>query len=137
MIATHAAVLLYIGLTALLLVALSVRVSITRGRHHVAFGTGGNDEVERAVRAQGNFAEYAALFLVALAGLAFAREPDWVIHALGICFLVGRIVYAWSIAQTSTPAGFRAGRSLGMLLTWGPLVVAGVMLIMIGITSVK
>lgn len=137
MIATHAAVLLYIGLTAVLFVILSVRVSLARRRDQVAFGTGGKPELKRAVRAQGNFAEYAALFLVALAGLAFAREPDWLIHALGISFLVGRILYAWAIAQTATPTGFMPGRALGMMLTWVPLAVAGVMLVMIGVTSIR
>ena len=136
MIATHAAVLLYIGLTALLLVALSVRVSFARNRYQAPFGAG-NDALQRVVRGQENCAEYAALFLIALAGLGFAREPDWVIHALGLSFLVGRIIYAWAIAQTSTPTGFLPGRGLGMLLTWGPLAIAGVMLVLIGITSVR
>lgn len=136
MIATHAAVLLYIGLTAVLFVILSVRVSLARRRYMVPFGTS-NDSLQRVVRAQENFAEYAALFLIALAGLGFAREPDWVIHALGIAFVVGRIVYAWAIAQTATPTGNMPGRGLGMLLTWGPILVAGVMLIMLGLTSAK
>ena len=136
MIATHAAVLLYIGLTAVLFVILSVRVSLARRRYQAAFGAG-NDALQRVVRAQGNFAEYAGVFLIALAALGFAREPDWVIHALGISFLVGRVVYAWAIAQTATPTGFMPGRALGMMLTWVPLAVEGVMLIMIGITSVK
>lgn len=136
MIATHAAALLYIGLTGLLFVLLSVRVSLTRRRLQVPFGTGGNTEMERVVRGQANFAEYAALFLLALAGLAFAREPAWVIHVLGILFLIGRIVHAWAIAQNG-PVGFMPGRSLGMLLTWGPLAVAAIMLIAIAVTQVR
>jgi hypothetical protein len=136
MIATHAAALLYIGLTGLLFVILSVRVSLARRRFQVGFGTGGNAEMERVVRAQGNFAEYAPLFLLALAGLAFAREPAWVIHVLGILFLVGRIVFAWSIAQEG-PAGYMPGRALGMLLTWGTIAVAAIMLIAIAVTQVR
>jgi uncharacterized membrane protein YecN with MAPEG domain len=136
MVATHAAALLYIGLTIVVLVFLSVRVSLTRRRLQVPFGTGGNAQMERVVRGQENFAEYAALFLIALCGLAFAREPDWVIHVLGILFLVGRIVYAWAIAQEG-PVGFMPGRALGMFLTWGPLLAAAVMLIGIAVTGVR
>jgi uncharacterized protein len=136
MIATHAAALLYIGLTGLLLVFFSARVSLARRRLQVPFGTGGNAEMERVVRGQGNFAEYAALFLLALAGLAFAREPAWVIHILGILFLIGRIVYAWAIAQEG-PVGYMPGRALGMLLTWGPLAIAAILLIVIAVTQVR
>lgn len=136
MIATHAAALLYIGLTGLLFVILSVRVSLARRRLKVGFGTGGHVEMERVIRAQANFAEYAALFLLALAGLAFAREPAWVIHVLGILFLIGRIVFAWAIAQEG-PVGYMPGRALGMTLTWGPLLVAAIWLIAIAVTQVR
>jgi hypothetical protein len=136
MIATHAAALLYIGLTGLLFVILSVRVSLARRRLRVPFGTGGNAEMERVVRGQGNFAEYAALFLLALAGLAFAREPAWLIHVLGILFLIGRLVYAWAIAQEG-PVGYMPGRALGMTLTWGPLIIAAIWLIAIAVTQVR
>jgi uncharacterized protein len=135
MVATHAAALVYIGLTGLLFVLLSVRVSLARRRLQVPFGTA-NPELERIVRGQANFAEYAALFLVTLAGLAFLREPDWVIHALGISFLVGRIIYAWAIAQPG-PAGLMPGRALGMLLTWGPLLVSSLILILAAIARVQ
>jgi uncharacterized protein len=136
MIATHAAALLYIGLTGLLFVILSVRVSLARRRYQVAFGLG-DAALERVVRAQGNFAEYAALFLLTLAGLAFLREPAWIIHALGIAFLIGRIIYAWSISRMDTPMGFMPGRALGMLLTWVPLAISSLLLVFEAVTKVQ
>lgn len=135
MTASHAAVLLYIGLTGLLFVALSVRVSLARRRLQVAFGTGGKAEMERIVRGQGNFAEYAALFLLALAGLSYASEPDWLIHLLGILFLVGRIVFAWAIAQPGV-TGNMAGRAVSMSLTWGLLAVMSGLLIAVAIARI-
>lgn len=135
MIATHAAALLYIALCALLLVVISVRVTLLRGKHRVALGTGANPELERAVRAQANFAEYAPTFLLVLAGLAFARESDFVIHALGVLFLAGRIVHAWAVTQEG-PWHLR-GRRIGMTLTWGVLAVGAVMLLGIAVTSVR
>lgn len=135
MIATHAAVLLYIALSALLLVVISVRVTLLRGKHRVAVGTGGNPELERAMRVQANFAEYAPTFLLVLAGLAFARESDFVIHALGVLFLIGRIVHVWAMHQEA-PWHVR-GRRIGMTLTWGPLLVGAVMLLGIAVTAVR
>jgi hypothetical protein len=135
MIATHAAAILYIGLTGLLFVILSIRVSLARKKADAPFGAA-NPQLERVVRGQGNFAEYAALFLIALSALAFLREPDWVIHALGISFLVGRIVYAWAITREG-PAGFVPGRGLGMLLTWGPLLIASVILVLAAVARVQ
>jgi uncharacterized membrane protein YecN with MAPEG domain len=135
MIATHAAALLYIGLSGLLLFLVSLRVTLLRRKHRVALGSGGNADLERACRAQANFVEYTPIFLLVLAGLAFAREPVFTIHALGLLFLAGRIVHAWAMYQDG-PNHLR-GRPVGMLLTWGPLIVASVMLIGIAVTGVR
>jgi hypothetical protein len=136
MIATHAAAILYIGLTGLLFVILSVRVSLARRRYQMAFGSR-DAALERVVRAQENFAEYAALFLIELSALAFLRQPDFVIHALGISFLLGRIIYAWAISRMETPMGFLPGRAFGMLLTWGSILVASVILILAAVARVQ
>lgn len=135
MIATHAATLLYIGLFALLLFVVSVRVTLLRRKHRVALGNGGHPDLERALRAQANFAEYTPMFLLVLAGLAFARVADITIHVLAILFLVGRIVHALAMYEEG-PWHLR-GRPVGMLLTWGPLIVGAVVLIGIAVTAVR
>jgi uncharacterized membrane protein YecN with MAPEG domain len=127
MIPSHAAALFYIAVFALLLVVLSVRVSLARRHHHVALGDGGKPEVMRAMRAQANYVEYTPTFTIVLAALAFVREPSWMIHALALIFLAGRLVHAWAMTQDG-PAQLR-GRAAGMTLTWAALVVGAVMLL--------
>jgi uncharacterized membrane protein YecN with MAPEG domain len=127
MIPTQAAALFYIAVFALLLVVLSVRVSLARRHHHVALGDGGKPEVMRAMRAQANYVEYTPTFMVLLAALAFVREPSWMIHALALIFLAGRLLHAWAMTQEG-PAQHR-GRTGGMTLTWAALVVGAVMLL--------
>jgi uncharacterized membrane protein YecN with MAPEG domain len=127
MIPSQAAALFYIAVFALLLVILSVRVSLARRHHHIALGDGGKPEVMRAVRAQANYVEYAPMFVIVLASLAYLREPSWMIHALALIFLAGRLLHAWAMTQ-EIPAQLR-GRVAGMTLTWTALVVGAVMLL--------
>ena len=54
----HAAAL-WVGLHIFLLLTLSALVVRQRRRHHVELGDGGVPELERAIRAFGNAAEYA------------------------------------------------------------------------------
>lgn len=129
MTATHAAPLLYTGLCGLLLFALSVRVTLMRRRLGVSLGTGGDPTLERLCRVQANFAEYAPLFLLALAGLAYAGTPAPTIHVLGIAFVAGRVIHAWALMQQGRIHAI--ARPLGMTLTWVPLVAASLMLVAI------
>jgi uncharacterized membrane protein YecN with MAPEG domain len=127
MVPSQAAALFYIAIFALLLVLLSVRVSMARRHHHVALGDGGKPEVMRAMRAQANYVEYTPTFMIVLGALAYVREPSWMIHALALIFLAGRIVHAWAMTQDG-PAQAR-GRAGGMTLTWAALIVGAVMLL--------
>ena len=45
-------------------VKLSFAVIALRRKNRVALGTGGQEELERAIRAQGNFAEYVPISLI-------------------------------------------------------------------------
>jgi uncharacterized membrane protein YecN with MAPEG domain len=131
---THAAALLYIGIFGLFLIVLSVHVSRLRQRHRVSLGTKGSPEMERAQRAQANFVEYVPLFLLALAGLAFANESAYVIHILGILFLVGRVIHAWAMLQADTSVHHK-GRVVGMTLTWPILAIASAWVIVDAVTG--
>ena len=74
--------------------------------------------------------------LLGLAGLSYASEPAWLIHLLGILFLIGRVVFAWALSQPG-PLGYMPGRVFGMALTWGPLIVAGVLLVVVAVARVR
>lgn len=115
---------LYAGLLALLLVALSVNVIRLRWQYRQGLGDGGHPALSRAVRVQGNFIEYAPLGLV-LVGLAeLAGFHAWVVHALGVALVAGRLAHGWGLGQTDGPS---IGRALGMFLTFSVLIFGGLL----------
>ena len=119
------AVALWTGLSLLLVLALSLRVSAGRRRLKVSVGDGGHSELTARTRAFGNAVEYVPLALVALAALAVFYSAA-VIHAVGGAFFMGRLLHAWGMAQEKQPA---IGRMLGMLLTYVPFLAAAGLLI--------
>ncbi len=115
----------YAAVLAALFLLLSVRVIQARHRHQVALGAP-HRAIERAVRAHGNFAEYAplALLLLALAE-TFGLAPV-VLHGLGLALVAGRASHAWGISQEPEVLRFRA---VGMALTFGVIGVTAAVLL--------
>lgn len=115
------------GLLILVLVALSIRVVMTRRRERVILGDGGNEQMIVAARGFGNAAEYTPLAIGALILLALTGCATWAIHALGAAFLVGRLVHPLGLAFGTR--GPKPARVVGMFLTWLPLLAAAGVLI--------
>jgi uncharacterized membrane protein YecN with MAPEG domain len=115
---------LYAGLLVLLFVVLSIRVIASRLRGRVAFGDGGNPALLRRIRGHANFVEYVPLALVLMAVLEMSRFSIYVLHAVGILLLVGRLLhgYAFSFAAHS-----RFGRRVGAALTLLVLLIEAVL----------
>jgi uncharacterized protein len=111
---------LYAGLLGLFFVWLSTRVIKARHQYHAALGTQ-HRMVERAVRAHGNFAEYAPLALVLMGLCELNGLPGWAVHALGTALVAGRVVHAIGIARE--PETLR-WRTVGMALTFAVIGVA-------------
>lgn len=120
---------LYAALCGLLLLMLSVRVILLRGRHQVQFGDGGHVDLMRAIRAQGNFTEYAPLLLFLLFLLELSRQaPHWALHLLGVLILLGRVLHALAVARYP---GRSRPRLIGMCCTFVPLVVLSAWLLVV------
>lgn len=118
---------LYIGLAALLLMALSVRVMRLRGKHQVGIGDGGHPDLARAIRVQANFVEYVPLALLLLLCVDLVGDAKWIVHGLGILLLVGRMLHAQGLSQSET---LSFGRGAGTLLTFFVLVVGAALAIL-------
>lgn len=116
---------LYAALLAGLFILLSVRVIGARRRYRVALGTG-HRLVERAARAQGNFAEYVPMALILLGLLEGLGLPGWWLHALGTTLVAARAAHAWGIGRE--PEVFR-WRVLGTALTFTVLGVSAAALL--------
>lgn len=106
---------LYASLLALLLLGLSIRVVQGRSTYRVNLGDGGNQSMQRRIRAQANFIEYVPMLLVLLALLEAAAMPGWLVHGFGATLLVARLLHGYAMAFTEN---WVPGRFLGTLLSF-------------------
>lgn len=106
---------LYTALAALLLVGLSWRVVQARQKSHVSIGDGGDAELTRRIRAQGNTQEYLPLGLLVVLMLELNHAPVWAVHLAGATLILGRLLHAWGLSRSS---GVSFGRFTGTVLTW-------------------
>jgi len=109
---------IYAAALGLALVALSLRVIRLRHGHRISVGHAGNPELERAMRVQANFAEYAPLALIMLALAEFQGLPAWAVHGLGLAFLAARLLHFLGFRSANAPG---AARVAGMALTFGTI----------------
>lgn len=103
---------LYASLCALLIVKLSLGVIAVRRKHKIGLGDGGNDELQAAIRAQGNATEYIPITLILMFLLENIVVYNWIIHLAGITLLTGRIIHAIGIRNQDIKK-----RVLGMKIT--------------------
>ena len=115
---------LYIGLAALLLVVLSLRVIQLRYRYRVELGDGGHEPLARAIRVQANFVEYVPLALLVILLADLVGHAKWTVHVMGIALIVGRLAHAWGLATAHGPS---IGRSVGVGLTVLVLIAGAVL----------
>ena len=101
---------LWIGLNTLFLAYISMRVGQARMKTKTDLGDGGHPEMIRAIRAQGNYVEYAWAALLGLFLLAMLGASSMLIHALGAIFLLARIFHlldsAWACGRRAAWSAF-------------------------------
>jgi len=117
---------LYTALLVLLFVVLSVRTLRLRRRLKIGIGDAGNEEMLRAMRVHANFAEYVPLSLITLYLAVAQGAPGWLVHALCLCLLLGRVSHAYGVSQLRENFTFRVA---GMALTFITLVSASAYLL--------
>ena len=110
------------SLLAAIFLRLSFAVIKLRRSNKISLGSGGNDELERAIRAQGNFAEYVPLALVLLACLEINGAPWWLVAIPGAVLTAGRLIHAKGIQELPPNFGKRV---FGMVLTINSLIALG------------
>lgn len=119
---------LYAGLSGLWLLLVSLNVVRHRARAGVGLGDGGDTGLLRAIRIQGNTVEYVPMTLLLLAIAEMLRAPIPLIHIVGIALLVGRVLHAVGLSRSDERS---FGRAAGMLLTWGALLAAALLVLYI------
>jgi hypothetical protein len=115
-------VALYAACSALLLFALALNVGLRRGaQQQLQPGDMGDARLTRAIRAHGNFAEYAPVALILLLLMALLGAPVAWLHILGGGFTGGRVLHAFGMMRDQHP---NAVRFIGNLTT-GLALLAG------------
>lgn len=112
------------SILALIFIRLSFAVITFRKRHRVSLGSGGHDDLERAIRAQGNFAEYVPLSVLLLACLEWNGAPAWLVAIPAVAVIGSRLFHAQGMHDK--PPVFRR-RVLGMQLTLTSLLALAVL----------
>ena len=112
------------AIAALMLIALSVPVSLRRGKVRAVFGDGGDATLQRLIRAQGNFIEYAPMGLILLALVEVGVTSATMLWTIGILLIAGRGLHALGMIRGST-----AVRAIGMLGTFASLSISAFILL--------
>lgn len=118
------------GVLIIIQMLLLLTVAMLRRRNKQSLGDGGNDDILRASRRHGNFAENAAIFVVALALFELIGGGRQQAEIYAGIFIVGRLAHALGLSLKNTA---NVARVLGIILTVGVGVVLGARLIMLGL----
>ena len=111
---------IFASILTLIYLVLSLRIVNLRGTFKVRLGDGGVDELQRAIRAHGNFAEYVPLGLILLGCLEGNGAPWWITVPLGSALVTGRVIHATGMSEQHNELKYRVR---GMKFTFNTLIV--------------
>ena len=111
---------IYIALLGLLFLPFTLRVGFYRVKNQINLGDGGDADMIKRIRGQGNFVETVPLALVLLLAMELMGASDIWLHALGATLVIGRLLHYLSITEL---APF-VGRPIGMFATLGIYIIA-------------
>ena len=103
----------------IIFIKLSFAVIGLRRKNKVGLGSGGHEDLERAIRTQANFAEYIPLGVVLIACLELNGAPWWLVAIPGVSLIIGRLIHAKGM---NTPPPDFSKRVLGMKFTFFTLI---------------
>ena len=125
---------IYVAFIGILLLILSIYT--IKGRRKFSAGLGDAEQIEmmRRIRAQGNLTEYAPLFLILLGCAEYGNLPVLAVHAIGMFFILGRIMHAYSLLKAEKYNGHKLTakpiwRICGMVCTFNCIGLLVVVLI--------
>lgn len=109
---------IYAALCAMILFWIGNSTGSLRRKHRIAIGNGGNTHLTRTMRGHANASENMPITLIMLSIAAVIGTPIFVLHILGILFVLGRALHAWHFIQEDAPGWQRmVGFCLSALVT--------------------
>jgi len=120
---------LYAGILGLIYLGLCALVIKMRFKHEAGIGDKNIEEMQRAVRVHGNFAEYVPLIVIMMAVTESTLPYSWspfLLHGLGIAMVIARVAHAYGLSKS---IGTSPGRFLGTIATFVVLMILSIALI--------
>lgn len=117
---------IFAAIFSLLYIVLSLGVIHHRRKKKIAYGDGGDRQLNVAIRVHGNFAEYVPLSLLLLWFLETVAYEASLTFVLACILLVARLVH---VVGMRDPKNYLLFRQLGVLGTFGVILVSAIRLI--------
>lgn len=121
---------IYASLSGLLLAWLAIQTIKARRANKIKLGDGGIFELQSAMRAHANFAEYMPITIILLFLLEHNGSPVFLIHIIGTLFLIGRWIHAQGLLKNNLRK-----RAQGIVITL--IILIGLALANIAIAGIK
>ena len=109
---------LYAAILAIILITLSILTIKARRVAKVSIGNSDDDNLQRKIRAHGNFVEYSPIFIIILAIAESNSMHPYLIHFFGVIFLIGRILHAFGVIKMEVVKKKFIYRIAGMFCTF-------------------
>lgn len=109
---------------ALLNIWLSIRIGAVRRALSISVGDGGNESLQRRMRAQANFVENTPFVLVLIAALELADAGDGWLAYVAAAYMIGRVLHGFGMDGGNWGWGRMVGTLVTMLVLLGLAVVA-------------
>lgn len=114
---------------ALLNVWLMIRIGAIRRSSRIGVGDGGNEALQRRMRAQANFIENTPIVLVLIAAIELAELGSWWLAPVAALYIFGRIAHALGMDDGRWAVGRTIGTILSMVIAlWLAGVATGAVL---------
>ena len=103
---------------------LSIRIGAVRQATGISVGDGGNQALQRRMRAQLNFVENTAFVLVLIGAIELSGKGSWWLAYVAAAYFLGRIGHAFGMDGGNAKVGRMIGTLTTMLAQLGLAVVA-------------
>ncbi|KPF62502.1 GST-like protein [Porphyrobacter sp. AAP60] len=109
---------------AVLNIWLSIRIGAVRQALGINVGDGGNEALQRRMRAQLNYVENTAFVLVLIAAIELAGRGSWWLSLVAAAYFLGRVAHGFGMDGGKWKVGRMIGTLVTMLVQLGLAVVA-------------
>ncbi|MGL5446231.1 MAG: MAPEG family protein [Rhabdaerophilum sp.] len=114
---------IYALLTAIILLALFMNVTLRRSKIGQSIGDGGDVDLHERIRRHGNFVEWTPMVLILLALAEANQASTLALHVSGSLLVVGRVLHPFGLKTGAPTHPLRIAGNMGAILATLILVV--------------